>query len=304
MSMKSFRNTAPSAAYSAFRAHDFTNAQLEDVDDITHFNEAMDQSLTHTIAAYTKRVEHSRRMFLSILSHDVHNPLSSIMMSAELASRSPPTDADSMQALSQIRTSVKAIERLITDLFDFASTGIGQAMPITLARVDVATLCREVADEVRRLAHPAQELRCDMQGDLTGIVDGPRLRQLVSNLLGNAIQHGACDRPIDLILRSEGPDITLTVRNQGAPIPPELIPTVFDPLVRGRQPNDRTKRPPGSVGLGLYIASAIVTAPSGDDRCGVFRRAQHGLHSPHSAHAGHPDRSDHRRYSTRATAIA
>jgi signal transduction histidine kinase len=148
----------------------------------------------------------------------------------------------------------------VTDLLDFAGTGLGDAIPLSRARTDLRTLCREVVGEFRA-AHPARSLRFDADGDLSGEWDASRVRQVLSNLIGNAVQHGGKDCEVALTARAEGSDVVLEVRNAGTVIPPHLLPTIFDPLVRGSSPG--SPRRPGSIGLGLYIVREIVDAHGG-----------------------------------------
>jgi signal transduction histidine kinase len=223
---------------------------LNDIADITRFNESMDQSLAKAIGSYTKRVDQSRRMFLAILSHDLRNPLNCIRMAAHLVSRTVNENPESAEALSMIETNTQAITRLISDLIDFASTGLGSAMPLTRERVDLEKLCREVFDAMRT-AHPQRTLRFHPHGDLTGEWDAARLRQVVSNLMGNACQHGLADRPIDLSVASDESSVMLSVHNEGAVIPSDLLTTIFEPLVRHAAPESGSQRVPGSIGLGL-----------------------------------------------------
>ena len=234
---------------------------MNDIDDITRFNESMDQSLAQAVASYTQRVDQSRRMFLAILGHDLRNPLSCIRMAARLVSQKS-ADAGAAEAMTMIETNTQAISRLINDLIDFASTGLGSAMPLTRGPVDLEILCREVVDACR-ISHPGHTLRFNPQGDLAGDWDAARLRQVIFNLMGNAIQHGSADAPIDLSVASEGSAVVLSVRNQGTPIPPELLTTIFDPLVRFAAPESAARRAPGSIGLGLYIVREIVVAHRG-----------------------------------------
>jgi signal transduction histidine kinase len=233
-----------------------------DINDITRFNEAIDQSLVKAVASYTRRVDQSRQMFLAILSHDLRNPLNSISMSAHVASAGVQSDPESSRALSQIETSVEAIARLISDLLDFAATGLGAGIPLAPGPVNMEQLGREVVGELAA-AHPRSTLRYEPRGDLTCTCDSGRMRQVISNLLGNAIEHGAADGEVVLSIVSEGPDMVFSVRNQGPPIPPELLPTIFDPLVRDVSPDAQLRRRPGSVGLGLFIAHEIAAAHGG-----------------------------------------
>jgi signal transduction histidine kinase len=233
-----------------------------DFSDITRFNEAMDQSLAEAVTSYTRRVDQSRRMFLAILSHDLRNPLSCISLSAQLASSQREIEPQSSEALSQIETSVQAISRLVQDLLDFATTGLGARMPLIMAPVNLELLSREVLNELKT-SHPNRTLRFDVRGDLTCSCDGARMRQVISNLLGNALEHGSKDCDVRFSIASDGSDIVLAVRNHGTPIAADLLPTIFDPLVRDTSMEAQRRRRLGSVGLGLYIAREIVTAHGG-----------------------------------------
>ena len=236
---------------------------LNDLEDITRFNEAIDQSLAKAVASYTHRVDQSRRMFLAILGHDLRNPLSCISVSAQVASAYHASDPASTEALSQIETSVEAISRLVQDLLDFAATGLGGHMPLVMAPVNLEALGREVLAELKA-AHQSRTVHFEASGgDLTCDCDGARMRQVLSNLLGNALQHGSESGAIELSISSEGPDITLAVRNEGPPISPEVLPTIFDPLVRDTSRDETRERRAGSIGLGLYIAHEIVTSHGG-----------------------------------------
>ncbi|MGF1634533.1 MAG: ATP-binding protein, partial [Phycisphaerae bacterium] len=229
--------------------------EATDLDDVTRFNEAMDQSMAQAVRSYTKRVDQSRHMFLAILSHDLRNPLNGIRMAAQFVSGTVSEDPDSAEALSIIEANVDAVTRLIGDLTDFASTGLGGGMPLTRGPVDLERICRETVRSFG-LAHPRRTFRFDAAGDLAGDWDAARLRQVVSNLMGNAIQHGAIDGPVEVTAACEGPNVLLRVRNEGRPIPEELLTTIFDPLRRFAT-TDAAARQAGSIGLGLYIVREI-----------------------------------------------
>jgi signal transduction histidine kinase len=233
---------------------------VNDLDDVTRFNESIDQSLAKAIGSYTKRVDQARRMFLGILAHDLRNPLNTIALSAHVVSSIGPKDPNSSQMLRQIETSVQAISRLIRDLTDFATSGLGEAMPLAPIPMNLEPLVAEVVREVQA-SHPARRLACHTSGDLTLIADAARLRQVLSNLLGNAIQHGSSGTPVTVKIAPEGTEIVIKVHNFGRPIPRDVLPTLFDPLVRGSASPDHARG--GSVGLGLYIVRETVTAHRG-----------------------------------------
>jgi signal transduction histidine kinase len=234
---------------------------VNDIDEITRFNECIDQSLAEAVASYAHRIDQVRHLFMAVLAHDLRNPLSTISLSAIAASLGSSIAPDKKQALSQIETSVKAISRLINDLTDFASAGLGIAMPLSLAPMNLEQLGEEVVREIQA-AHPTRQIVFQANGDGKIVGDAARLRQVLSNLLGNAIQHGSADGAITLTIAPNGSDnsgVVLIVRNGGRPIPADLLPTIFDPLVRGNV-RDRSQ---GSIGLGLYIVREIVLAHGG-----------------------------------------
>ncbi|HEY9761072.1 MAG TPA: HAMP domain-containing sensor histidine kinase [Trichocoleus sp.] len=237
-------------------------SDLNDINDITRFNESIDQSLAEAVGNYTNRVEQSRRMFLAILSHDLRNPLNSIRMAARLASRTANEDLGSAKALSMIERNTETITQLTNDLIDFASTGLGSAMPLTRGPVDLEKLGRKVFEEFC-FAYPQRTLHFYPDGDLTGNWDAARLQQVVTNLMGNALQHGAAEGPVELSITSEESTVVLRVHNEGTPIPSEMLTTIFDPLVRYAKPESAAQQVSSSIGLGLYIVREVVVAHGG-----------------------------------------
>jgi signal transduction histidine kinase len=235
---------------------------IDDINDIIRFNESIDQSLAEAVGSYTNRVDQSRRMFLAILGHDLRSPLNCISMAAQLISRTANKDLGYAKALSIIKTNMEAVMRLISDLIDFASTGLGSAMPLRRDLVDLEKLCREVFEEFC-FAHPKRTLHFHPDGDLKGDWDAARLRQVISNLMGNALHHGATEGPVKLSVESAASTVVLSVNNEGPPIPPDLLAMIFDPLMRHTMAASSAPRVPGSIGLGLYIVREIVVAHGG-----------------------------------------
>jgi signal transduction histidine kinase len=130
-------------------------------------------------------------------------------------------------------------------------------MPINTAAADLRLIAREVVDEVQA-ANPACHIDYQAEGDLQGEWDAGRLKQMVANLLLNAIQYGTGDF-VRLKVAGEAETVVLETYNEGPPIPPELLPSIFDPLVRGF---DAGRNQQG-LGLGLFIVDEIVRAHHG-----------------------------------------
>jgi signal transduction histidine kinase len=156
--------------------------------------------------------------------------------------------------------------RMIGDLLDYTRTRLGAGMPVSPAPMDLSGLCRAVFEEFRT-AHPTRVIRFHCEGDgadeITGEWDADRLRQAISNLLGNAVQHGDENAPIDLTLSADATDVVLVIHNGGSPIAPGELPRIFEPLVRGSSSQYPKRNRPGSIGLGLYIAREVARSHGG-----------------------------------------
>jgi signal transduction histidine kinase len=109
-------------------------------------------------------------------------------------------------------------------------------------------------------SHPHAVIRYTSKGDLRGEWDSDRLAQVLSNLVGNALQHGDANQHISVLAQGHGEDITLTIHNAGSPIPAGALTRIFEPSVRNVQ--HPTNNPTG-LGPGLYIAKELVTAHGG-----------------------------------------
>jgi signal transduction histidine kinase len=170
--------------------------------------------------------------------------------------------AEALGCASQISTNAQVMARMIGDLLDYTRTRLGAGMPVSPTSTDLSTLCRELYNEFRS-AHPSRVIRFYSEGEQIGDWDADRLRQAISNLLGNAVQHGAENAPIDLKLTGDKSDVVIAVHNGGPPIPPGELPRIFEPLVRGSSAEHPKRNRPGSIGLGLYIAREVARSHGG-----------------------------------------
>ncbi len=231
-----------------------------DLADLTRFNEAIDQSMAEAVHSFTERVDQSREMFLAILGHDLRNPMASLKLAAFVLGKNTSLDAASSKRVQDIASTADQMDRMIHDLLDYATTRMGRSIPIFRAEMNLETLCCSTAAEMQT-AHPSREIHCTSHGDLNGMWDSQRLWQVVSNLLGNAIQYGASNTPVGLSVTGGATEVVINVHNEGDPIPPERLSSLFQPMAR--RPGHVTAWRPGSIGLGLYIVCEIVTAHAG-----------------------------------------
>jgi phosphoserine phosphatase RsbU/P len=190
-----------------------------------------------------------------VVSHDIRNPLSVIQMSAVMLERGMSPEQQKA-AVARVTRAVQRVQHLIGDLLDFTQARFGGGVGVRKARVD---LHQAVADSVSELAvaFPQCELRHEQQGSGECHADADRIVQAVGNLVANAASHGARERPITVRTESDDKQFRIHVHNHGKPIPPHVLPRLFQPMVRGA---DVTSK---GVGLGLYIVSEIVRAHGG-----------------------------------------
>jgi hypothetical protein len=228
--------------------------------DLTRFNESIDQSLTEAVRHFSEEMDRSREIFLGILGHDLRNPLNAMLLSAQ--SLAEITEGESADLAAQVIASGEAMAGMLSDFLDFTASRLGRGIPVVRKPMDLARLGREVVDECRAgLANG--RIRLELEGNLEGEWDAGRLRQLLSNLIGNALQHGSDAAPIVVSLAGEPAQVVLQVKNDGEPIAEADLAIVFDPLVQGPPSQKKPRRRAGSMGLGLYIAREVVIAHGG-----------------------------------------
>jgi signal transduction histidine kinase len=234
-----------------------------DIDDITRFNEAIDQAVAESVARYSAMINHAQHMFLAILGHDLRNPLNTTVVASSYLMRIPQLDPAHLQVAARIHRSGLRMGRLIDDLIDYTRSHLGSELPMSLSKANMGLICRGTIEELR-LAHPERAIHFEAGKDLDGIWDEGRMAQVCSNLLGNALQHGSTSEPVRMSVTSGGSDIIIRVHNQGKAIAPLAMAAMFDPMVRFADPKMNLEGHETSLGLGLYIARAIVQAHGGE----------------------------------------
>jgi signal transduction histidine kinase len=244
-----------------------------DWDDITRFNEAIDQALAESIARYSMLLNHSRNLFLAILGHDLRNPLSATINGAQILMLSDDIDSRCRDIALRIHSSGRRMSKLVEDLIDYTRTHLGSSLPIAPKAGNIADIVQSIIDEIRT-SHYEQEIKFNAIGRLDGIWDKNRIAQAISNLVGNAVQHGAPGKAIVVEACSDNEEIVVTVNNQGLVIPDEKLQIIFEPLVRFVEPTTVDSGKENSLGLGLYIAREVVKAHGGT--INVFSRSSDG----------------------------
>jgi signal transduction histidine kinase/CheY-like chemotaxis protein len=207
-----------------------------------------------------ERALHARDEMLSIVAHDLRNPLNAIILGVEAVLEDLPPGAPppELQMLQTVRVSARRMDRLIHDLLEVARIESGK-LRIEPHPERVSFLVDEAVAMMKPLA-TAQglELRCSVDRSLPHVeVDGSRILQVISNLVGNAIKFTPSGGRVAIEAEAVDGEVRFVVADTGAGIPPEQLPHLF---ARHWQGSDRDRR---GIGLGLAIAKGIIESHRG-----------------------------------------
>lgn len=228
--------------------------------DMIRFNEAIDEALAESTAAYAEQVNRSRDIFLAILGHDLRAPLQAVSMSVEMLLRKTTLEGDALTCANHIQRGTRHMAVMVSDLLELVRSRLGKRLPIEPAPMDMANAAHLAIAEACA-GNPECDPTLKVEGDTRGTWDAGRLAQLLQNLIGNALQHGANKRDVTVTLTGSAQTVCISVHNFGPPIPADAIATIFDPLVRSA--DEELGQPSTSLGLGLFIVKEVVDAHQG-----------------------------------------
>lgn len=235
--------------------HQWQSVKCEDKEGVTRFNESIDEALMEAVKEYSNISTKHRNELLDILGHDLRNPLGAIIMSATLLTTSETMSDKEIRIATRIVNSSKRIHRMIDYLLDLTRIKQGKSLPITTSMTDIEMSCRLVVAELA-LTYPNRIIKFSAEGNLHGRWDGDRMMQVISNLVGNALQHSTEEVDVKAYEEKDH-SVTVEVHNSGPPIPQHLMKTMFERMI-----TDEATLSSG-LGLGLYIAREIVDAHKG-----------------------------------------
>jgi signal transduction histidine kinase len=237
-----------------------SDPESPDPDDLIRFNEAIDHALAQSVTSFNAQIEQNRNLLLGMLGHDMRSPLQAIQVTASWLALLNAGEQVSKAADRLIRSGAR-MQGLLDDLTEFNRSKLGLGINVTTTKVNLAEVLADEVDELRAI-HPDRQIELDVSGDSQGDWDGPRLQQLLGNLVLNAIKYGAKDAPVMVKMVCDVTHVRIDVSNRGVAIGTAALSRIFDPLMRGPAGRSEDERA-GSLGLGLYIASEIARAHHG-----------------------------------------
>lgn len=210
-----------------------------------------------TSLASERETSELREQFIAVLGHDLRNPLASISAGARILGRGAKTEKEH-QVVAMLQTTVMRMAELIDNVLDFARGRLGGGITLDRnARKPLEPVLHQVIDELR-LSSQGRQIEAEYALDSPVDCDRARIGQLVSNLVGNALSHGAANQPVRVRAETASGLFKLSVANGGEPIPEAAMEKLFEPFFRGEVRASRH-----GLGLGLHIASQIAKAHDG-----------------------------------------
>jgi signal transduction histidine kinase/CHASE3 domain sensor protein len=213
-----------------------------------------------------KRSEEERReakrfrdLFMSMLGHDLRNPLSVITAGAAALSRRS-LKPEEVKVVNRMAWSAERMARMIDQVLDMTQVRLGGGLTIEPKLADLGAIARRTTERLE-VSYPERTIEVVTEGDLGGEWDPGRISQVLTYLLVNAFEHGRANAPVQLSVRESGAKVMAEVHNEGNPIPPDLVPLIFDPFQRAAE---RRRMKSAGLGLGLYLALQIVREHGGD----------------------------------------
>jgi two-component system sensor histidine kinase BaeS len=215
----------------------------------------------NTMAARLAAHERMRREFLAAVAHELRTPLAIIQANLEsfLDGVADPTP----ERIAALHTQCVLLNRLITDLRDLSLAGTGQ-LELQRTPTDLAALCRASVEGLQPwIEERGVRVTLDVGGPSRAEVDPDRMRQVVQNLLHNAVRFTPPGGAVRVAVSPENGWVRIVVEDDGPGIPPEDLPHVFEPFYRADRSRSRAS---GGSGLGLAIVRQLVAAHGGDVR--------------------------------------
>jgi signal transduction histidine kinase len=192
-------------------------AARTDLADLIRFNEAIDQAIAESVSRFSQAVGRTQERFLAILSHDLRTPLGAIITSTRFMLDAGGLEEPNRTLVARASTSARRMNQMVLDLVEFTRTRLDDAIPVVRAAVDGRRLVHDVVVEIAA-SYADSVVQVETGGDLWGAWDADRLTQALTNLVGNAVQHGTPGTPVRVAARGLTDEVTLSVHNEGPPI--------------------------------------------------------------------------------------
>jgi PAS domain S-box-containing protein len=203
---------------------------------------------------YQEELARARELLIAVLGHDLRVPLTAVSLGAEQLLHDEGLSPESRRTALAVLASTRRAARMTADLLDFARVRFAGGIPVQRAPVDLRVVLEKVIAELRAI-YPSVPIDVRIDGDCRGSWDADRTAQVMTNLLGNAIDHGREGAVVAVDLEGGKEAVVLEVRNVAEAIDDPTLQNIFSPFDR--------RSGSGGLGLGLFVAREVAQAHGG-----------------------------------------
>lgn len=217
---------------------------------------SFEQAVNDAATEFSNTINDMQEKLSQILSHDLRNPIAAAKVSASLILRAPAKDSYSIKCAERISSCMDRVDKMISDLLDTSRFKAGENLHLDFKECDLDWIIREVAIEANIVHNVPIEVISD--NSCKGLWNEDGLRRMLENLLTNAVKYGLKGGLITISLKQQDDSVSLSIHNQGDPIPKEEIPFLFHKFHRSKSVEEKS-----GWGLGLTMVEGMVEAHKG-----------------------------------------
>ncbi len=218
--------------------------------------DSIEQAVNDAATQFSQTLQDIQELFMVTLTHDLRGPINVVKMGTQLTLRRLERGDSHVDVALRMISAIDRLDAMIQDLLDASRLRAGQSLKLELQECCLHTLVQDVAEDLRFTY--GERFVVISHADIKSDCSRKEIRRVIENLAINAVKYGAPDTPITLTLEQTETHISLTIHNQGNPIPPDAQSILFQQFRRTASAQQQK-----GWGLGLFLAKSIVEAHQG-----------------------------------------
>jgi signal transduction histidine kinase len=220
---------------------------------------SIEQAVNDAAVKFSEVHADIQQKFVNTLTHDLKTPITAAKMSAQLILKRSDKPDDCIRSASRIIGNLNRLDSMIHDLLDVSRLRAGEPLSLQFVTCDLSSVVRDAIDDLSDTY--GGRITLESKGPIEGYFGADGIRRAVENLIGNALKYGAPGTPIGVSVRLDRQGVSISVHNEGLPIPPDEVPLLFQQYRRLK--NAHESRQTG-WGLGLTLVKGVVDAHDGN----------------------------------------
>jgi signal transduction histidine kinase len=218
--------------------------------------DSIEQAVNDAATQFSQTLQDIQKLFMVTLTHDLRDPINVVKMGTQLTLRRLERGDSHVDVAVRMISAIDRLDTMIQDLLDASRLRAGQSLKFEFQECCLHTLVQEVVEDLS-FTH-GERFVVVSHSDIKSYCSRKEIRRVIENVATNAVKYGAPNTPITLTLEQTGTHISLTVHNQGNPIPPDAQSILFQQFRRTVSAQQQK-----GWGLGLFLAKSIVEAHQG-----------------------------------------